>query len=272
MSQLPSLTVLLGPQTSLSLALNAIIRDHKHALQKAGLNSLPSRFASPILRHAIDDRPLEVRRIEFLDSLPKLPTFLSAVNFFGPPHEGLAKREMFPRAEQSLARLAEVAPDMRICICVDTLPAFFLASASEILEARVQNTPWEALFELSWADLALEVKDAMAGSEIVILTPKAALKPETLRSLVGKGALAPDLLLKSQVSETGRAVLDRMEPEQVSDSKVIADLYSSFSTRPKRHDIETRLGLDRVTQLLLQQRFDEDVAVMQSMPGISVLA
>lgn len=272
MSQLPSLTVLLGPQTSLSLALNAIARDYRHVLEKVGITTLPSRFASPILRHAIDDRRFDERRLEFLNSLPKLPAFLSAVNFFGPPHEGLAKREMFPRAEQSLARLAEVAPDMRICLCVDTLPAFFLASSSEVLETRVQSTPWESLFDLSWADLALEVKDAMSGSEVVVLNPKSALKPETLQILFGENALATHLLLKSQVNETGRAVLDRMAPEQASDSKVIAELYGSFAARPTQREIEKRLGLDRVTQLLLEQRFDEDVAVMQSMPGIRVLS
>lgn len=272
MSDLPALTILLGPQTPLSLGLNAIARDHAHALARFGLNALPSRFASPILRHAIDDRPVDVRRIEFLDALPKLPAFLSAVNFFGPPHEGLAKHEMFPRAEQSLARLAEVAPQMRVCLCVDTLPAFFMTAASDILEARVQNTPWETLFELSWADLALEIKAALPGCELLVLTPRAAYHPDTL-PVLGAGAL-PDqrLLLRALVTETGRAVLDRMVPAQVDDISVLSDLYVSFRAVASPVDVETRLGLDKITQALLEQRLEEDIARMKTLPGVQVIS
>lgn len=271
MSELPALTVLLGPHTSLSLALNAMARDYKNVLAKAGLNTLPSRFASPILRHAIDDRPLDLRKLEFFESLPKLPAFLSAVNFFGPPHEGLAKREMFPRAEQSLARLSEVAPDMRICICIDTLPAFFLAASSEVLETRVQSTPWEVLFELSWADLVVEVQNAMPGSKILVLAPKAAARPETLKVLGAEG-LPYMHLLRSQISDTGQAVLDRMASDQTADDKLLAELFGSFAMRPSTSEIKERLGLDKVTQLLMEQRFDEDIATLQAMSGVRVLA
>lgn len=275
MSDLPPLTLLLGPQTSVSLGVNALIRNNRPVLVRGGLNALPSRLASPILRHATDARPDFERREEFAAAVGQGASFLAALNFFGPPQAGLMKHEMFPWAEASLARLAEVAPTARIVLSVDILTSFFLAAGSEPLETRVQRTPWEALYELCWSDLAHEINEALPNAELIVLTPTAVASAETTSTLFGDAtAHLPDanLLLRDQISETGRAVLDRLVSENQCNNATLSELYGSFAVRPTQSQITERLGIDKVTQALLEQRFEEDLDVLSSMPDTRVMA
>ena len=129
------LTLIIGPQTSLALDLNAIIRTRRSDLAAAGVRALPSRVASPFLRRCLDAyQPLEDRRTEFLGETYGT-TVLSAVNFLGPPQAGLHRREMFPDAEGALRGLVEIAEGAKIVLIPDTLSQFFLAAGSEPLEA-----------------------------------------------------------------------------------------------------------------------------------------
>ena len=57
-------------------------------------------------------------------------------------------------------------------LAIDPLPEFFLAAGSEGLEARVRNTGWEYLYEISWAELVREVAAMLPGSPILVLTGK----------------------------------------------------------------------------------------------------
>lgn len=275
MSDLPPLTLLLGPQTNLSLGINGVIRSSRQALVRSGLDALPSRMASPVLRRAVNARPASERSAEFSKSVTRRPAFLAALNFFGPPQAGMMKREMFPAAETVLAKLADIAPDARIVLCVDELSAFFLAARSDALETRVQRTPWEALYELNWSDLAHEIKEAMPDAELVVLGPSAVVSLETMPILFGDAAAKipdPNGLLRSQISETGRAVLDRLEAQGNCNTANLSELYCSFVIAPAKGVIHERLGIDKVTQALLKQRFEEDLDAMRTMPGTKVLA
>lgn len=276
MTDLPPLTILLGPQTSVSLALNAIAREQRAVLANAGLAAWPSRLSAPLLRRCLDDRPPYERETEFATETAIRPAFMSAVNFFGPPQAGMMKGEMFPDAEKSLAGLSDIAPKARILIGIDTLPAFFLAAGSEPLEARVRRTSWEVLYDLSWADLVREIKAALPDSALIVLTPDGAGRyaEGTLRRLLGDAVDAlPDrrALLRAAIADTGRAVLDRLVTEGDPPQETLAELYASFAVRPTPGNVQQRLAIDKVTAALLDQRFAEDVDAIQMLPGIEVI-
>lgn len=273
MSTLPPVTCLLGPQTQLSLALNTLIRQHRAGFAKAGLSVVPSRIATPLLRKALDDRDRSERVAEFEQATRTRPVFLSAVNFFGPPQAGLHQREMFPGVEAIVANLSDLGDAPRIVMAADRLPAFFLASGSEPLERKVTATAWETLYELSWADLAQEIRVALPNSELLVMAPDTAARSGVvLDRLFGATARvlpSPLALLEAVISDTGRAVLEQQKaPPQAG---VLEELFASFTTTPTMTEVKDRLGLDKVTQDLLDQRFNEDLAAIAAMPKTEVL-
>ena len=275
MSDLPDLTILLGPQTRLSLALNAHLRENRQYLYDEGLVALPTRLASPLVRRALDDRPLEERLSEFRSAIEAGPAILSAVNMFGPPQAGLAKGELFPDAELTLAGLDPIVGPARIVLAVDVLPEFFLAAQSEALEERVRKTPWEVLFELSWYELVSELVDLLPAATFLVLAGARAGKDlrrlETM--LLGRSAGSlphPHSLLRHLVSETGAAVLDRMLARGTPDDGTLADLYQSFAVTSSLEERKERLGLDKVTGILLEQRFEEDLERIATLPRVTL--
>lgn len=276
MTALPPLTLFLGPQTAASLALNDIFRDFRLQFAAAGTLVLPSRLASPLIRRCLDDRPLAERRADLHAELPKRPALVSAVNFFGPPEAGLMRRELFPDAEVALAGLAELTTEARIVLAVDPLPAFFLAAGSEGLETRVRRTPWEDLYETGWADLVREVTLMLPGQEVIVLTGRGTGRAteDVLRRLLGPAVSAlptPHALLRRLISETGRAVLARMAEHELPEASRLAELHDSFAEPPSPEDIRDRLGIDKVTHVLLDQRFEEDLREMRAMDGVEVI-
>ncbi len=277
MPDLPNLTLIIGPQTGLALSLNALIRTLRAPLKRAGLTALPSRVASPLLRRCLDiHRPQGEREAEFTREVRPGPTLLSAVNFLGAPQSGLHKGEMFPGAEVALSGLGQLVGPARIVFCPDNLHNFFLATNSDVLEERVRRHDWATLYELSWADLAKEIIAAVPGCELLVLTPSGAAinSPQVLSRLLGPGArVVPDMftLMKGAVSQTGVAVLDRMLEEREPDETMLADLYQSFAETRSVSEVEEKLGIDRLTMTLMQQRFDEDLAVIASLPSVEII-
>ncbi len=276
MSDLADLTILLGPQTTAGQALNTVIRESRHRLSDAGLSTFPTRLATPLLRRAMDDRPYDDRMAEFAQSTERRPAFLSAVNFFGPLHAGLARNELFPDAEMALAGLAEVTPKARLLVAIDPLPAFFLAAGADALETRVRDTPWEILYELSWSDLIGELTDMLPDAQILVLTTRRV--GETHGKVLGRifGDFARHIvpstgLLRYLISETGRAVLDRLEGQGAPEAHTLEEIYASFALSPDPRDVSEKLGIDKVTATLLDQRFEEDLTAIRALPRVEVL-
>ena len=269
------LTLIIGPQTSLALDLNAVIRTRRSDLAAGGIKALPSRVSSPFLRRCLDrERSLEDRRAEFLGET-KGATVLSAVNFLGPPQAGLRRREMFPDAEGALRGLAEIADGANIVLVSDALPQFFLAAGSEALEARVRGTGWETLYELSWSDLAHEITESLPQSHLFVLTPDgaAARSPIVLERLFGEASdtLDPYALLRARMSTPGQAVLDRMLEGGPVEEVRSAELFTSFATSPDMDTFSERLGLDKITVTLLEQRYSEDLDAIRALPRTEVI-
>lgn len=271
-----NLTLLLGPQTRLALAINAIVRQHRMILKQGGLLALPARLAQPLMRRNLDvNEPLDARRAAFSKDTEG-PTFLSAVSFLGAPPAGLGERELLPEAERWLAALGELSPRSHIVLAIDRLPAFFMAPGSAPLERRVRATPWEVLYELNWSDLIDEILVTLPDCKLSVLTPDLAAvrSPETLKLLFGDAAAGlpdPYYLLRAMISETGHAVLDRILSEGVPKIATLEELRASFGLDKNSSTIQERLGIDTLTQTLLNQRFDEDLEAISEMTGIEVL-
>ena len=271
-----NLTLLLGPQTRLALALNSLVRQQRAALMEGGLRALPARLAQPLVRrHLEPSDPLEIRREAFSEDIEGR-TFLSAVSFLGPPPLSLGERELMPEAEHWLAALGELSPRSHIILTIDSLPSFFMAAGSAPLERRVRATPWEVLYELSWSDLIDEILIALPDCKLSVLTPSLAIvrSPETLQLLFSDAAENlpdPYVLLRAMISETGHAVLDRILAQGKPTVTTLEELHDAFIEKASVEDITTRLGMDKLTQTLLNQRFEEDLDAIGRMSGIEVL-
>lgn len=271
-----NLTLLLGPQSRLALAINSIVREQNGLLSEGGLRALPARLAQPLIRrNLVQNKPLDARREAFSEDTEG-PIFLSAISFLGTPPVSLGERELLPEAERWLASLGELSPRSHVILTIDRLPDFFLAAGSAPLERRVRATPWETLYELGWSDLVDEILVALPDCKLSVLTPDTAAvrSPETLKLLFGSASERlpdPYALLRAMISETGHVVLDRLLAEGDPKLETIEELRASFGIYVDPTEAETRLGIDKLTHTLLNQRFDEDLANIRSMPGIEVL-
>ncbi len=276
MPDLPEVTLILGPQTGVSLALNVHLRENRNGLRSHGITVMPSRFASPLMRRVVDQRPEAERLAEFKAKAMPRPVILSAVELLGRPQAGLAKGELFPDAELALAGMATIIRDARVVFAIDPLPSFFLAAGSDLLEERVRTTPWEVLYELNWYEMLTELVDLLPDATFLVLTGRGVAKEpqQTLARLLGDDLTdlpAPYSMLRQLISETGHAVLDRMLERGPPDAEMLADLCKSFSLTPAKEDIRDRLGLDKVTNILLEQRFEEDLEQIATLPRVELI-
>ena len=271
----PPLTIVIGPQSSHGLSLNALVRTQRQRLAKSGLTALPSRIASPLIRRNLDQHiATSERAAAFAEGTAPRPAILSAINFLGPPEAGLHRSELFPGAEAGLAGLGDLVGAAHLVLMPEPLPEFLLASGSEVLEARARRSEWETLYELSWADLAREIVEAAPEATLTVLTPRGtATRPrEVLDRLFGAAASAlPDLhsLTRAAMTETGAAVLDRMLSEGTPPP--LDELYTAFRKRPDRAEVTSRLGIDKVTRILLEQRFAEDLDAIAALPNTLIV-
>lgn len=277
MASLPQLTIILGPQTRVAFALNALVRENRPFLASKNINALPSRLASPMLRRAIDERPEDERLAELDESTRPRPAVLSAINMFGPPQAGIAQNELFPDAEVKFSGLAKAAKGALIVLCIDPLPSFFLANENALLEERVRQTSWEVLFELSWFDLVREIVEVLPDADFLVVTGRGVgNNPSALIERILGGTSQdipnPHALFRNLINETGHAVLDRMLEKATPEASTWADLYQSFALRPSKGETIERLGIDRLTGILLGQRFEEDLEQMKSLPRVEVLS
>ena len=164
--------------------------------------------------------------------------------------------------------------DARIVLTPDRLPQFFLGAGSPALEAQVAAVGWETLYELSWRELAAAVTAAAPKSEIFVLSARGtATRCQDVTSLVFGDHDHGDRLdlLRHAITETGRAVLARLVETGMPDAATRTKIYTSFASVFDPCEIAERLGIDKTTNALLEQRFQEDLMAIRGLPGVEVI-
>lgn len=274
---LPDLTILIGPYTRLSRAINATIRAGRGPLRSVGVAAFPTRIASPSARAlALDEAPADVRRATFQTRLgAEGPFLLAALNFLGAPSRSLHKRELFPHMASVCLGLAKSwDASLRLVLAVEPLDLFFASVGSDALAKRVRATPWEALYEVSWADLAGDIAAATPQAELCVITPETALcrSEQLARTVFGSAseAIDPKAWQDAHLSEEGKAAVAQLADTSPTEGMML-ELGEALGNTPTAEEIEMRFGIDRLTQTLLRQRFEEDLARIADLPGIRML-
>ena len=274
---LPDVTILIGPYTRLSLAVNATVRQGRSALNSAGVTVAPTRLASPAARAlALGDAPPEQRLSTFRSSFgTDQPVFLAALNFLGAPTQSIARRELFSDMAAlclGLSAACEVTP--RLVLAVESLDQFFVSAGSDAVAGRVKTTPWEALYELSWADLASDILAAMPSVELCVIAPETAIcrHDQLAGSLFGPGADAIDSgsWQSAHLSPEGQAAIVQLADTNPSE-QVLLELADKLGNGPSTEVLADKYGIDGLTQTLLRQRFEEDLARISDLPGVRML-
>ena len=70
-------------------------------------------------------------------------------------------------------------------------------------------------------------------------------------------------------NETGRAVVSRMQTQDI-DPSMRRELFDSFAETPEPSDIKANLGIDKTTSILLDQRFQRDLELIDALPRARV--
>lgn len=271
------LTLLLGPQSSGGLALNQLIREKRWPLTREGAHVLPTRFASPLIRRVSDpERPFRERKAEFNKETEPRPAVLSLLNSFGPPQAASANGQFFPESEALLRSVGKIAGLCNGVIAIEPLTHLFLASGSAKLEAQVRATAWEDLYEMSWLDLVERLLHTMKAARLLVLTPKgmATRSPEVLARVFGAKpaeVLDPYWLTQRALDEPGQAALQGVLADGTPSLEMLEDLYADHAIRPDCQEIEDKLGIEKITQTLLEQRFEEDLAAITMTPRVLVI-
>ena len=274
-------TLLVGPQTRLAIALNDAIRTHRAAIASAGVKAFPNRIATRALRAATVDDLTDDERREILVSTLLLnddrPVFLSAINLLGAPTAAYRRQELFPSAERKITGPGSPISKIveRVVLTIEPLHHFLMSLKTPTLHERVAAAPWEALYELSWSDLVAEISEAFPTSQLMIVTPDAAFvgAKAMLSELLGAASIAvdPKHLQRPHLTPDGQVAFDRICATQEPDAEKLERLFTACRTVPDQAELESQLGIDKLTSTLLDQRYREDLDLIEAMPRVRLL-
>ncbi len=265
----PDLTLLLGPQTRVGRALNDIIRETRGELEANDLVAYPSRIGDKALRDLQGGHNAAEIRASLGIGGPK-PVLLSATKGLGAPANSFRSRELLPDAEVYLAHWAELIGDLdaHVILTLDPLPTFFAEMNHTAANSAVAATPWDALYEVSWADLVTSAINILPGAQLTVLTERGAfVAAETVSPLVFGDAAAtvsPDRLRATVLP------LDNAGAYPSGRAQLSA-LFARENRAPDDAWLRDVLGMDHVTADLLQDRFAEDLAAISKMAGVQLV-
>ncbi|SMX23796.1 hypothetical protein [Boseongicola aestuarii] len=249
-SKEPPHTLFIGAPTALGHALNALVRGQTVSLGSAGVAAHPNKIVTYALRAAIGDRPDPTHLNALVSTASDRHLFLSALFALGRPRTALRDNELFPEAERMLGEISAVLGDHveRVVLAIEPVHHLLLSVEREQVFSRPGGVKWDALYEVSWADLVDVVATCFGGAELVVLTPFS----------VGNGA-APILYYLF-----GNKGFDLA-------SEAAGEGFLRAAQRvPVPDEIKAHTGLDRVACDLLLQRFDEDVATISRRSRVRV--
>ncbi len=271
-------TLLVGPQTRLARALNNVVRTRRAAIAAAGVMAVPNRIATRTLRAVTAGDVTDDERRALLASALSLddgrPVFLSAINLLGAPTAAYRQQELFPNAERMITDRATSLSKMisRVVVTVEPLHHFLLSLSSPTLHNRVATAPWEALYEISWSDLIAEICEAFPSSRVWVVTPEAAFvgAEMMLSEMLGAAATAidPTILQRCHLTSEGKAALEKALASGKPRAEKLEGIIAAHRDTPDPGELETRMGIDKLTSTLLDQRFLEDLREIEALPRV----
>ncbi|QMU58575.1 MAG: hypothetical protein GKR98_10440 [Boseongicola sp.] len=271
-------TLLLGPQTRLALCLNDLVRRRRKEFSAHGFSGFQNRLASRTLRAAAADAstPLEVKRNQLAGAFgfsANSKTVLSAINLLGTPSSVVQNGMLYPGSDVKLAQVAPLFEDvrLRLVLSIEPLDELLYFLPADAWSSRVSQTPWEVLYELSWADLISDIQDAFPDREILVMSPEAAVlgTNEVLHTLF------PDMDLKDEVpglrlpylTERGQEVLRN----DLATAEAIDAVFEAHRLRPTSLELKTKTNIDDLTSTLLRQRFLDDLAGIEKLSNVTLI-
>ncbi|MGI9395801.1 MAG: hypothetical protein ACR2OY_14235 [Boseongicola sp.] len=274
-------TLLVGPQTRLARALNDAVRTRRAAIAAAGVTAFPSRIATRALRAAMGNDMRDDKKQLSLAAELSLhegrPVFLSAINLLGGPAAAFYRRELFPNAEQMIAGPSSALTEIvsRVVTTIEPLHHFLLSLRLPTLHQRVADSPWEALYELSWSDLVSEICEAFPTSQVLVLTPDAAFvnASNVLAELFGVAGerIDPAHIQRPHLTPNGQVALSSIQATNDPAPDVLEELLAAHRDMPDAAELKARTGIDNLTSTLLEQRFLEDLQDLESLPNVRLL-
>jgi len=265
----PDLTLLLGPQTRLGRALNDVIREHRVELNANGLVAYPSRVGDKTFREFQSGVP----RSDIHASLgigQDKPVFLSATKGLGAPANSFRHRELLPDAEACLASWAELTNGigLHVVLTIDPIPTFFACMNHASANAAVAATPWDALYEVVWADLVLAVVEMLPDAQVTVLTERGAfVAAETVSPLLfgdSAAVVTADGLRNGLLPLKGNEVFPQGKAK-------LSTYFDAISRRPDDVWLKDELGMEGVTADLLLDRFHEDLRSISGISGVQLI-
>ncbi len=274
-------TLLVGPQTRLARSLNDAVRTRRTAIAAAGVTAIPNRIAMRALRAAsVEELDNDEKWASLASSLSLRngrPVFLSAINLLGSPTAAYRRQVLFPNAERMLAGQSSAISTMvaRIVVTIEPLHHFLLTLRSPTLHRRVADSSWEALYELGWSGLVSDLSAAFPSSRVLVVTPDAAFvgASTVLSELFGAAGakIDPGYLQLPLLTPTGQAALAKIRETREPAPDILEGLFAAFRDTPDPAELEARMGIDKLTSTLLDQRFHEDLNEIERLPNVRLL-
>ena len=243
-------TLFVGPPTRLGHAVNDFVRLNTTQLRETGIFAVSNKTAIHALRSAIGENPDGAEIDAVLTAAVGRQLFLSGLFALGRPATVLRDGAFFPEAERMLNGIAGALEGRieRVVVAIEPVHHLLLSVGRDEVVLQTARTRWEALYEASWVELVDVIARHFQGRDLVVLTP-----------LATRDGTAP--VLHHLFGEAGF--------EMASESSG-ATLAEEGRQKYKYIELMDKIGLDRVTCDLLDQRFDEDLKEIVRRPGVRV--
>lgn len=222
---------------------------------------------------------------QILGGEPARRMILSWENFLAYP-QWVLRGGLYPQAGDRVRALADIFPDHETEVHLGIrnpatfLPALFQKQRNRSYEEFIEGTDPGAL---RWSEMIEGILSAAPGLPLTVWcdedTPL--IWPEVLVAVSGHAGAAgfegADDLLASLMSATGLRRMRRFLSEHAPDSperrrRVVSAFLDKFA-QPERMEMDIELP-DWTEELIddLTRRYDEDVARIQALPGVTFLA
>lgn len=275
----------LGARGELGTGLELMLRRNTETIAASGLVWPSSRLHKPVLRRIMteDHCPPEADLLAALEVAPETQRlFLSNQHAWASPQAVLQHGEIYQEAEARCAKLATAFPSWKVTLIIEIMPVHILLSRldNDAVRAELEETDWWQLYEFSWRELALGIRNLAPDTEIRLiptdLVPLRVLPlMERISGVTYSGRLNNEThLVFADLDPEGRKKLKRLNHDPELKGKhiplsVLEGLLAEHDARDPEADAAA-LGIDQEHASLYQARFRDDVEKLRDTAGIVV--